>query len=207
MSNDRSFKTTPIWALHKRLYDWVLSLAHKKHSSLALFFLSFAEASFFPLAPDILQIALTIERPNNAWKYASISLVGTVLGAILGYLIGMVTWHYTASFFFTYIFSQETFNTVEVLYHQHSFWSVFIAAFTPIPFKIFTIAAGVFHVPFLLFVIASIIGRGARFYLVAALLHYYGPSVKGFIEKYFNLLSVIFVALLAAGFFIINYFK
>ena len=205
---DLSFKKTSSWALHKRLYDWVLSLAHKKHSSLALFSLSFAEASFFPLAPDILQIALTIERPGYAWRYASISLFGTVLGGIFGYLIGMITWFYTAPFFFAYIFSQKTFDTVELLYHQHSFWSVFVAAFTPIPFKIFTIAAGVFQVPFLLFVIASIVGRGARFFLVAGLLHYFGPSVKDFIEKYFNLLSLLFVALFAVGFFIIHhYFK
>lgn len=207
MNHNPSLKTVSPWAIHKRLYNWVLSLAHKKHSSLALFFLSFAEASFFPLAPDILQIALTIEKPINAWKYASISLIGTVLGGILGYLIGMITWHYTAPFFFTYIFSEETFKTVELLYHKHSFWSVFVAAFTPIPFKIFTIAAGVFHIPFLLFILASIIGRGARFYLVAALFWLYGPPIKNFIEKYFNLLSFLFVALLIGGFFAINFLK
>lgn len=188
------------YSLHRRLYHWVLSLAYSKHSTRALFLLSFAESSFFPIAPDVLQIPLTLERPDRAWFYASINTIGSVLGGIFGYCIGLVAWTLLAPYFFQYVFSEASFQHVHHLYQEWSFWAIFVAAFTPIPYKIFTIAAGVFQIPFLLFVLASMIGRSLRFFLVAALLNWKGKAIKVFIEKYFNLLTIAFVVLLALGF-------
>lgn len=194
----------PRWALHRRLYDWVLSLAHHKHSTLALFLLSFAESSVFPIAPDVLQIALTFERRDRAWFYAAVSSVASVLGGILGYAIGMGIWELASGFFFKYVFSQTTFEHVKALYQTWDFWAVFVAAFTPIPYKVFTVAAGVFQISFPMFVLASIIGRSSRFFLVATLLWFFGPRIKEFIEKYFNLLSIIFTALLVCGYLLLK---
>lgn len=195
----------PRWALHRRLYQWVLQFAHHKYATLALFVISFAESSFFPIAPDVLQIAMTLERRSLAWYYASINAVASVLGGMVGYAIGAGIWQLSSSFFFSYVFSQETFQQVENLYNTWDFWAVFIAAFTPIPYKVFTIAAGVFQISPLMFILASIVGRSARFFLVAALLWKFGTPIKQGIEKYFNLLTVILVALMAFGFIILTY--
>lgn len=193
------------WAIHRRLYGWVLDFAHHKYAALALFLISFAESSFFPIAPDILQIALTLENRSRAWYYAFINSVASVLGGIVGYMIGFWIWNLTSPFFFHYIFSEETFQRVGNLYHSWDFWAIFVAAFTPIPYKVFTIAAGVFHISPLMFIIASIVGRSARFFLVAFLLRTFGASVRNFIEKYFNLLTITLVVLMSLGFVILNY--
>jgi membrane protein YqaA with SNARE-associated domain len=197
-------KEVPQWAFHRRLYDWVLSLAHHKHSTLALFLLSFAESSVFPIAPDVLQIALTFERRECAWFYAAVSSVASVLGGLLGYAIGMGIWELASGFFFHYVFSETTFEHVKTLYQTWDFWAVFVAAFTPIPYKVFTIAAGVFQISFPMFVLASVIGRSSRFFLVATLLWFFGPTIKQFIEKYFNVLSIIFTALLVCGYLLLK---
>jgi len=192
------------WEIHRRIYNWVTAFAHHKHASLILFLISIAESSFFPLAPDILQIPMTLERRERCWFYATITLVGSVLGGIIGYFIGKLTWYFTSSFFLTHVFNPKLFEEVEKLYQAWGFWAVFVAAFTPIPYKVFTIAAGVFDVPFFEFVLASIIGRGARFFLVAALLHHYGARIKHGIEKYFNLLTIVFVVLLLGGYLLLK---
>lgn len=190
----------PAWAIHRRLYDLVLSWAHSRHSTAALFLLAFAESSFFPIPPDVLQIALTLERRGRAFRYAAISSAGSVLGGIAGYGIGWGLWEVLSGFFFRHIFSDAAFHKVENLYQAYDFWCVFIAAFTPIPYKVFTIAAGVFHVSLVMFILASIVGRAARFFLVAALLWKFGAPMKVFIEKYFNLLTIVFGVLLVGAF-------
>lgn len=207
MAEDSSTAAKPVskWAVHRRLYDWVLSLAHRKHASTALFALAFAESSVFPIPPDVLQITLTLERRDRAWFYAFISLVGSVLGAMLGFLIGWAFWQATQGFFYQYLFTPEQFGRVSRLYADYNFWVVFVAAFTPIPFKVITIAAGVCHISFPMFVIAAIIGRGARFFLVAGLLYFFGPSVRRFIDKYFNLVCIVFTVGLIGGFVLIKY--
>jgi membrane protein YqaA with SNARE-associated domain len=199
------FPSPSRWALHRRLYEWVLSFAHSKHASLALFCLSFAESSFFPIAPDILQIAMTLERRNLAWYYAGINSCASILGGVVGYAIGAFVWMFVSSFFFQYVFSETTFLHVEALYHRWDFWAIFIAAFTPIPYKVFTIAAGVFNISLPMFILASVIGRSARFFLVASLLWWFGPSIKRSIDKYFNALSLLLVILLVGGFVLCKY--
>ncbi|MDX2116177.1 MAG: YqaA family protein [Planctomycetota bacterium] len=196
---------TPRWAIHKRLYEWVLSLAHSAHGSRALFLLAFAESSFFPIPPDVLQIALTLERRTRAFFYAAVSTVGSVLGGLAGYAIGWGLWSVVSPFFFRYVFDQAVFTRVESLYQEHDFWCVFIAAFTPIPYKVFTIAGGVFGINLLMFFLASLVGRAGRFFLVATLLWWFGPPIKGFIDRYFNLLSVVFTVLLIGAFVLLKY--
>lgn len=194
-------QAVPRWHLHRRMYDWVLSLAHHKHSTLALFLLSFTESSFFPIPPDVLQIALTLERRNRAWYYATVSTIASVLGGVFGWVIGYALWSAISGWFFEYIpgVTPENFAMVERKFQENAFLAIFTAAFTPIPYKVFTIAGGVFHVSLLTLVIGSIIGRGGRFFFVAALLYLFGPPVKRFIEKYFNLLTLVFTGLVIAG--------
>ncbi|MDR1964845.1 MAG: DedA family protein [Planctomycetaceae bacterium] len=187
------------------LYNWVLSWAETPYGSPALFVLAFMESSFFPVPPDVLQIALSVSQPRRAFRYATISLIGSVLGAILGYYIGFKLWETTHDFFFAYVFSQATFSKVENWYHAYDFWAVFIAAFTPIPYKIFTIAAGVCQISLFMLFTASIVGRGLRFYLVALLLFFFGPTIKIRIEKYFNYCVIAFTILLIVGFIAIKY--
>jgi membrane protein YqaA with SNARE-associated domain len=209
----------------RRLYHWVLSWANTPYGSPALFVLAFAESSFFPIPPDVLQIALSAEKPKRAFWYASVSLVGSVLGALLAYYIGMFLWDVMQDFFYSYIISRENFATVagdaaakidrsdpqyaDTLaktgwYHDYDFWAVFFGAWTPIPYKIIAIAAGVCSIAIPMFIFASIIGRGVRFFAVAALMFFFGPTIKGWIEKYFNLLAIVFAVLLIGGFVVIK---
>lgn len=194
-------KDLPRWHVHRRMYNWVLSLAHHKHATGALFLLSFAESSFFPIPPDVLQIALTLERRDRAWYYAAVSTVASVLGGVFGWLIGYALWAVVSDFFFRYVpgVTPQNFLLVEQKFQANAFLTIFTAAFTPIPYKVFTIASGVFHISLWMLIIGSVVGRGGRFFLVAALLYIFGPPMKRFIEKYFNLLTLAFTALVVIG--------
>ncbi len=194
------------WAIHRRMYDWVLSFAHSKHSTGALFTLSFIESSFFPIPPDVLLGPLCLGNRCKAAWFATVTTIASVLGAILGYAIGWGAWEVVQDWVFRYVpgFNREKFATVEQWYAQWGVWVLFAAAFTPIPFKVFTIAGGVFHQPLLLFILVSAVGRGARFYMVAGLFWWIGPKAVPFIDRYFNLLCVVFVVLLVGGFAVLK---
>ena len=194
----------------KRLYDWVLSWGESRWGVLALFLLALAESSFFPIPPDVLLIALCIGATNKSFRFALICLVGSILGAIIGYFIGFFLWQNTAgeytalaNFFFEHVFSVESFQSVGALYEKYNFWIVFTAGFTPLPYKIFTISGGLFHINFVMFLVASIISRGLRFFLIAALIWKFGAPIKQFIDKYFNLLAIVFTVLLVGSFFLV----
>lgn len=189
----------------RRLYHWALTKAQSKHAERALFWIAFAESSFFPLPPDVLLIAMVLSSRLKWLRYFSICLAGSVLGGMAGYLIGMGVWEVVHPWFFAHVFSEATFLKVRDLYMQYDFWIVFAAAFTPIPYKVFTIAAGVAAIYFPHFVIASLVGRGGRFILVAFLLHRFGSPIRAFIEKYFNLVTVVFTIALIGGFYLIKY--
>lgn len=193
------------WAWHRRLYLWVLSFAHSKYANTALFLMSFSESSFFPIAPDVLQIAMTLEHRHNAWRFAFISSIASVLGGLAGYAIGAFLWKAAAPFFLTYIFHESVFYQVSDLYKQWDAWIVFIAAFTPLPYKVFTIAAGVCDISLPIFILASAVGRSMRFFLVASLLWLWGNSMKAYIDRYFNLLCCVFVGLLIGTFILLKY--
>lgn len=193
--------------LVRRLYDWVLHWSDTRFGAPALFLLAFVESSVFIVPPDVLLIALSMGKPRRAFYFAAVCTLGSVLGGILGYYIGALLWDQVSAFFFKYIpgFTVDGFDYVSVLYHKYGFWAVFTAGFTPIPYKIFTITSGVFGIDFVVFMVASAIGRGARFVLVAGLIWKFGAGIKQFIDRYFNLLSVLFVVLLVLGFVLIKY--
>lgn len=193
--------------IFKKLYDWVLHWADTPTGPRALFLLALAESSIFPVPPDPLLIALCLGSPKKSLRFAFITSIASILGGMIGYLIGYGVWEAVHTFFFKYIpgFSPESFQYVLTHYQKQGFWFVFLAGLTPIPYKIFTIASGVFKMNFTLFIIASAISRSLRFFAVAALFKKYGPGIKGFIDKYFNWLAVLFFVLLLAGFLIIKY--
>ena len=198
----------------RQLYDWMLHWAESPYGPIALFLLAFAESSFFPIPPDALLIALVLGARKKAFKFALNSTVASVLGALLGYAIGSFVWWNDggefsnfALFFFNNIpgFTDTIFYKVQGLYEEWNFWIVFTAGFTPIPYKVFTISAGAFDVNLILFVLASIVSRAGRFFLVAGLIWKFGDPIKSFIDKYFNLLAIAFTVLLVGGFVGIKY--
>lgn len=198
----------------RKLYDWVISWSESKYGPMVLFLLAFIESIFFPIPPDILLIALALGASAKAFKYASICTAGSVLGAFVGYYVGHVLWHTPtgefspfAHFFFTNIpgFTVELYESIRNLFVEWDFWVVFTAGFTPIPYKVITISAGAFEINFTMFAIASLVSRGARFFLIAWLIWKYGSRIKIFIEKYFNFLALIFTVVLIGGFVLIKY--
>lgn len=198
----------------KKMYDWVLKWADTPYGPMALFILAFAESIFFPIPPDVLLIALALGCSQKSFRFALICTIGSVLGAFVGYGLGHYTWltangEFTgfANFFFNNIpgFTVSLYESIRQLFNNWDFWVIFTAGFTPIPYKVFTITAGVFDINLFMFFIASVISRGARFFLVAFLIWKFGPSIKRFIEKYFNLLAMGFTVLLVGGFILIKY--
>lgn len=191
----------------KRLYLWVLHWADTPYGAPALFLLSFAESSFFPIPPDVLQIALSVSKPKRSFYYAAVSGLGSVLGGLAGWAIGYSLWATVGWFFFAYVpgVTGENFAKVQSLYHANAFLALLGAAFTPIPFKVFTIAAGVFNVSLWVLLVASTIGRLARFMLVAAFIYLFGPGVKALLDKYFEVATLAFFVLLVLGFTAIRY--
>jgi membrane protein YqaA with SNARE-associated domain len=201
----------------RRLYDWVLSWGESRYGRAALFVLAAAEASFFPVPPDALLIALCMGKPRLWLRFAVICSVGSILGGALGYLIGWGAFDLIGQHILRFVAhlsgtdadkllatAQYWFNEKEIYNMQVGAWAVGIAGFTPIPYKVFTIAAGFFHMNFGIFLLASAISRSLRFLVVAGLIgllfEKYGPRIQRFIDRYFNLLAAAFVVLLVLGF-------
>jgi membrane protein YqaA with SNARE-associated domain len=195
--------------LVKSVYLWVLHWAETPYGTPALFVLSFAESSFFPIPPDVLQIALSVSKPRRAFYYAAVSVVASVLGAMLGWYIGYALWASVGGFVMAHFgwigFTQENFDNVQGLYGRYGFMAITVAAFTPLPYKVFTIAAGVFGIGLPVLLFASVLGRSARFFAVATCIYVFGPAVKDLIEKYFGLATAVFVVLLVGGFVVIKW--
>ncbi|NPU84997.1 MAG: DedA family protein [Syntrophaceae bacterium] len=201
--------------LLRRLYDWVLHWADTPYGAPALFVLSFAEASFFPIPPDPLLIALVLGAQSKAFRFAAICTMASVLGALLGYGIGYFVWwdgpgvfSPVALFFFDNVpgFTVNLFRYIQGLFETWNFWIIFTAGFTPIPYKVFTVSGGAFDVNLPMFLVASVVSRGARFFLVALLIWRFGVPIKGFIDRHFNWLAILFTVLLIGGFAVIKYF-
>jgi len=190
----------------------VIGLAHKRLASTYLFFLSFAESSFFPIPPDTLLMPLCLGKREKALKFAFICTVGSVLGGLLGYGIGFWLWKDGESglalFAYKYVpgFSLESYLKIKELFSAYDFWIVFTAGFTPIPYKLITITAGACDINFFMFIIASTLSRGARFFLVAGLIKVFGAKMEQLIERYFNWFAFGFMALLIGGFAVIKLF-
>lgn len=208
----------------RSLYDWVLSWGESPHALTALFVLSAAEASFFPIPPDALLIALCMGAHRRWARFALVCSVGSIVGGMFGYLIGYSAYEliggkivaFTASLSGTQpdellVQAQYWFNVKEVWGMKVGAWAVGIAGFTPIPYKVFTIAAGFFEMPFGIFVLASAISRSLRFFLVAGIIgllyRRHGDRIRVFIDRYFNALALAFVVLLLLGFWAVSLLK
>lgn len=189
----------------RKLYDWTLAWAGKPHAEWALFWIAFAESSFFPIPPDVLLIPMVVARPQKFLRVATISTIGSVLGAFLGYYIGWGLYEAVGKPIVEFYHLQESVQMVGAKFQENAFLAIFTAAFTPIPYKVFTIASGVFNISLITLIIASIIGRAGRFFLVAGALRLWGARIAQTVEKYFNWFSIAFVVLLVAGFVLVKY--
>jgi membrane protein YqaA with SNARE-associated domain len=202
LSDDR--RPHGLRGLHYRVYDWVLHWSGHPRAEQALLLLAFAESSFFPVPPDVLLLSMTVARPGRALRYAALCTIGSVAGGLAGYAIGYGAWHAIEPLAFRYLgflhFTPETFALVQQKYADNAFLAVFTAGFTPIPYKVFTIAGGVFEISVPVFLVASVLGRGGRFFLVAGVVRWLGPAVQPFLERYLGWLTLAFCALLALGF-------
>ncbi|MDL1976605.1 MAG: cytochrome B [Desulfobacterales bacterium C00003106] len=188
----------------RRLYDWVLHWAETPYGTPALFLLAFCESSFFPVPPDVLLIALSVSIPKKAFRYALVCSAGSLLGGCFGYLIG---WEFMAAIgdaIIQFYGFNDQYYYVQDLYTRYDAWVIGIAGFTPIPYKVFTITAGAFKINFLIFVVVSLLSRSARFFLIGVLIYKFGPAIQRFIDRYFNLLAVLFTILLLLGFVLIK---
>jgi membrane protein YqaA with SNARE-associated domain len=190
----------------RRLYDWVRHWAETPQGTWALFILAFCESSFFPIPPDVLLIALAVSLPKKSFRYAAVCSAGSVLGAVLGYLIGWQFMDLVGKSIISFYGLTEKVAQIQSLYQQYDAWAIGIAGFTPIPYKLFTISAGMFEVDFVVFILASMVSRAARFFLVAAFIYVLGPRIQSFIDRYFDLLAIAFTVLLVAGFVLVKYF-
>nr|WP_319384583.1 YqaA family protein [uncultured Roseibium sp.] len=189
----------------RRLYDWTLSLAAGPRAPAALGSVSFVESSFFPIPPDILLIPMVIARREKAWWYALLCTVTSVVGGILGYLIGMFLFEQVAQPILTFYGKMDKFDEFSAVFNHWGWWFVFIAGLTPFPYKVITIASGVAGLSLPIFIVASIVSRGLRFFIVAGLLYFFGPPIKEFIEKRLGLMFTLFVVLLIGGFVVLRY--
>jgi len=199
-SNERS-------NLLKRLYNWVLHWADTRYGVPALFVLAFVESSFFPIPPDVLLIALCMGAPKKSFKFAGWCAVGSVLGGIGGYYIGYLAEPLGHWIIFDLLHYGSAWDKVAELYGHNAFLAILAAAFTPIPYKVFTIAAGVFHeqVPLLTLIAASVLGRTGRFVLVGGTIFFFGPPVKRLLDKYLEWAALGLFGLGVLGFVAIKY--
>jgi membrane protein YqaA with SNARE-associated domain len=189
----------------RRLYEWTIGWAGRPGGTWALLVIAFAESSFFPVPPDVLLIALCVGAPRASFRFALVCSVGSVAGGMFGWVLGSAAWHVVRDLFIPWVFSQATFDHVQALYQDNAFLAILTAAFTPIPYKVFTVAAGVVEVPLATLVVASAVGRSARFFLVGAVIYVFGTRVRTLIDRYFDLFTWALLILGIAGFVVVRY--
>ncbi|MEN8257237.1 MAG: YqaA family protein [Thermodesulfobacteriota bacterium] len=218
----------PRWAIHRRLYDWMLHWANTPYGVPALVILAFAESSFFPIPPDVLLIALVLGAPQRWRSLALVCTLGSVVGGMAGYGIGMFAWETAGRWIVENVAHMElvpvegrldialpaylTESLGQALggsylfqvYDRWNAWIVFVFGLTPLPYKLTTITAGVAKVNVPVFMAASVLARAARFFVVAWILQRWGAPAKGFIDRYFNLLCIAFTVLLIGGFAVLS---
>jgi membrane protein YqaA with SNARE-associated domain len=189
----------------QRLYDWTLSLAEHRHALWVLALVSFLESSMFPIPPDIIMIPMIIARPNRAFVIATVALVASVLGGMLGYAIGALAYDTLGEPILRSLGKADSMEEFATRFNDLGFWAVLAAGVTPFPYKVITIMSGWTAMPLGTFIITSIFARGLRFFLVALLLWKFGAPVRDFIEKRLPLMFTLAVALLVGGFMVLKF--
>ncbi|MEE9428049.1 MAG: VTT domain-containing protein [Paracoccaceae bacterium] len=189
----------------RRLYNWTISLAQHPKSLWALAFVAFIESSVFPIPPDIIMIPMIIARPNRAFLIASIAVIASVLGALLGYYIGWGLFESVGQPVLEFYGKTDRFTEFSDRYNEWGAWAVLIAGITPFPFKVITILSGSTGLSLPIFIVSSIIARGFRFFLIAALLWKFGTPIRDFIERRLGLMFTLFMVLLVGGFYLVKY--
>jgi len=184
----------------RRLYDWAMSLAEGPYALRGLAIVSFIESSFFPIPPDVMLIPMVMANRKAWWKIALVCTIASVLGALLGYAIGALLFETVGRAIIDFYHAEHTFERLVGWYDQWGALGVFAGAVTPIPYKVLTIFSGTVAFALPVFIAVSIVGRGLRFFLVAALLYYFGPPIRDFIERRLTLVFIVFVILLVGGF-------
>lgn len=189
----------------RRLYDWTLSLAAKPSAPYALAAVSFAESSFFPVPPDVMLVPMMLARPDKAWFYAAICTVTSVIGGLLGYLIGALLYESVGAWLFQLYGLTEGAETFRHSYAEYGHWIILLKGLTPIPYKLVTITSGFAGYNLFWFVVLSIITRGARFFLVALLMSRFGPAIKNVIDRHFNVVAAGAIVMIVGGFVAFRY--
>ncbi|GBD43529.1 hypothetical protein HRbin40_01002 [bacterium HR40] len=184
----------------RRLYDWTMRAAAGRRAEPALAVVAFAESSFFPVPPDVMIIPMVLARPEHAWRIAAVATAASVVGGLAGYLIGALLFETIGQRVIDFYGYGEEFLRFQALYRDWGFWIVVIGGLTPFPYKVVTIASGVAFYPLLPFLVGSLLTRGARFFLVAALLRWFGTPLRAFVERWLGWLTTAFVLLLLGGF-------
>lgn len=192
-------------ALVKATYDYMINLASRPNAMYFLFAVAFIESSFFPIPPDVMLIPMVLATPAKAWRIATVTTIASVLGGAFGYAIGVFFFDLIARPILTFYGYMHQFDVFKNYYHEWGAWIVFGAGITPFPYKVVTIASGVVHLDFVVFMLASVVARGMRFYLVAWLLKKFGEPMKEYIEKNLGMLSILFLLLLLGGFACIKF--
>jgi membrane protein YqaA with SNARE-associated domain len=189
----------------RRLYDWTMDAATHKRAPIVLFWVSFVESSVFPIPPDVMLIPMVLAQRAKAWWFATIATAGSVIGGIAGYAIGYFVFETLGEPILTFYGMTDAFHQFAERYNEWGAWIVFIAGVTPFPYKVITIASGATQLNLAVFMVASVLARGLRFFLVAALLYWIGQPVRAFIERRLGLVTTAFVLLLVGGFVAIKY--
>ncbi|WP_431470065.1 YqaA family protein [Sphingosinithalassobacter sp. LHW66-3] len=189
--------------MFRALYDWMLRMAHHRHAMRSMAAVSFAESSFFPIPPDVMLIPMVLARREKAYWIATVCTLASVAGGIFGYAIGYFLFDTVGQWLIGLYHLEDKVVALRALYDEWGAAVTLTAGVTPLPFKLITIANGFFSYNFAFFVILALVGRGIRFFLVAALLKRFGAPVQAFIEKRLDLFAWIFLALLAAGFAVV----
>lgn len=188
----------------RKLYDWVMGLAEHPRAMPILAFVSFIESSIFPIPPDVMILPMGLKRPQKAWIIAFVATVSSVLGGVFGYLLGYVFFDVIGGPILSLYGYDDKFATFQTWYLEWGIWIVLFAGLTPFPYKVITITSGLMAMNLPLFIFCSILARGARFFLVAALIYFFGEKIRLFIERYLGLLTFAFFALLFGGFLLLK---
>ncbi len=189
----------------RRMYDWMMRMAGSDKAPHALFWVSFIESSFFPIPPDVMLVPMVLAKRIKAWWFASIATIGSVLGGAAGYAIGYFFFEALGEPILRFYGKADSFDQFAQWFNEWGVWILIIKGMTPFPYKVLTITAGVTKMPFLEFMVASVVARAMRFFLVAALLYWFGEPIREFIEKRLSLVTTVFVVVLVSGFVAVKY--